>query len=118
MGFGHDLRCGQIDESKVGPGLCKNGCGKANAKGKDSKGRSLDTCCRGCALGLDHDAKCGADAATEAVRSVGSGACKMACGRPVAEGKTPSGKGFDTCCRDCARGRGHAAGCKEQLDLE
>ncbi|CAE8730055.1 unnamed protein product, partial [Polarella glacialis] len=32
MGFGHDLRCGQIDESKVGPGLCKNGCGKANAK--------------------------------------------------------------------------------------
>merc|ERR1711879_337398 len=64
MGFGHDLRCGTIDESKVGKGLCKNGCGRKVAKGLDAKGRQLDTCCRGCALEGPHDATCGRDMTT------------------------------------------------------
>jgi len=33
--------------------------------------------------------------------------CKFGCGRPVKEGLLPSGRPYDTCCRTCARGKGH-----------
>jgi hypothetical protein len=33
------------------------------AQGKTSKGRALDTCCRGCAKGGEHDVRCQQDAA-------------------------------------------------------
>eukprot|EP00933_Yihiella_yeosuensis_P034602 TRINITY_DN28082_c0_g1_i1.p1 TRINITY_DN28082_c0_g1~~TRINITY_DN28082_c0_g1_i1.p1 ORF type:complete len:618 (-),score=133.68 TRINITY_DN28082_c0_g1_i1:115-1968(-) len=106
LGFGHDLRCGQIDASKVGEGLCKYGCGREVSKGTDSKGRKRDTCCRGCALGFDHDPNCGKEA---------DGRCKWGCGRPVAEGTTRSGRGYDTCCRECGASKGggkHSPNCK------
>lgn len=39
------------------------------------------------------------------------GCCVRACGRPVAPGRTRSGNPFQTCCRGCALGFGHDAGC-------
>ncbi|CAJ1356330.1 unnamed protein product [Effrenium voratum] len=54
----HDVLCGKIDPTKVGPGKCKMGCSLAAARGRargneaktqgrDSSGLALDTCCRG-----------------------------------------------------------------------
>eukprot|EP00933_Yihiella_yeosuensis_P079178 TRINITY_DN9143_c2_g2_i1.p1 TRINITY_DN9143_c2_g2~~TRINITY_DN9143_c2_g2_i1.p1 ORF type:complete len:518 (+),score=121.07 TRINITY_DN9143_c2_g2_i1:57-1556(+) len=37
---------------------CKNGCGMLAAKGFTRRGNPMDTCCRGCALGGDHDRSC------------------------------------------------------------
>eukprot|EP00931_Biecheleriopsis_adriatica_P031418 TRINITY_DN18430_c0_g1_i2.p1 TRINITY_DN18430_c0_g1~~TRINITY_DN18430_c0_g1_i2.p1 ORF type:complete len:775 (+),score=154.93 TRINITY_DN18430_c0_g1_i2:30-2354(+) len=40
--------------------------------------------------------------------------CKFGCGAPVAQGRSRSGRPFDTCCRECARSRGsgrHSRGC-------
>jgi len=119
MGFGHDLRCGAIDPTKVGPGLCKNGCGRPVAPGRDAKGRPLMTCCRGCALGKDHDATCGRSedspkpGLSRSSRSTVGAKCKMGCGRDVAPADA-RGRRFDTCCRPCAQGRGHAADCDER----
>ncbi|CAJ1443547.1 unnamed protein product [Effrenium voratum] len=57
----HDVLCGKIDPTKVGPGKCKMGCSLAAARGRDSSGLALDTCCRGCARGEGHDEMCGQD---------------------------------------------------------
>eukprot|EP00929_Paragymnodinium_shiwhaense_P013526 TRINITY_DN121380_c0_g1_i1.p1 TRINITY_DN121380_c0_g1~~TRINITY_DN121380_c0_g1_i1.p1 ORF type:complete len:626 (-),score=131.85 TRINITY_DN121380_c0_g1_i1:149-2026(-) len=116
MGFGHDRLCQKIDPTKVGPGLCKMGCGLPTSKGRDAKGRPLTTCCRGCALGMAHDGTCGKAPICPPAASGGSpvaaGMCKVGCGRKVAPGTTKSGRGFDTCCRDCAQGTGgHSANC-------
>jgi|OM-RGC.v1.033094959 hypothetical protein len=35
------------------------GCGRKAATGLTQRGRPRDTCCRGCALGGDHDPTCG-----------------------------------------------------------
>eukprot|EP00928_Gymnodinium_smaydae_P008913 TRINITY_DN13292_c0_g1_i1.p1 TRINITY_DN13292_c0_g1~~TRINITY_DN13292_c0_g1_i1.p1 ORF type:complete len:782 (+),score=186.38 TRINITY_DN13292_c0_g1_i1:80-2347(+) len=113
MGFGHDRCCGRIDPTKVGPGLCKMGCGLPVAKGHDASGRRLTTCCRGCALGLGrHDAFCQRELPMGYPQA--DGRCKMSCGRPVAPGVTASGRKFDTCCRECAWGKGrHSPTCIE-----
>merc|ERR1712032_594070 len=42
---------------------------------------------------------------------VKAGFCRKGCGRPVAPGKTRSGKNFDTCCRGCVLGFGHDLHC-------
>lgn len=105
MGFGHDITCGKVDASKLGPGLCKMGCGRGVAKG--AGGKSFDTCCRLCAKGYGmHDVSCGVD-----TTGVGPGYCQKACGRKVAPGTTKSGKAFTTCCRGCAMGKGHSPDC-------
>lgn len=112
MGFGHDLHCGNIDPELLGPGKCRNGCGRPVNPGKTVAGRPYATCCRGCVHGK-HDATCG-----EARRSASDleaghdqGMCKMGCGRKVAEPKDD--RKFRTCCRGCASGLGHSAGCVE-----
>lgn len=100
MGFGHDAHCGKVDASKLGPGLCKMGCGRGVAKG--SGGKVFDTCCRRCAKGYGmHDASCGVDTS-----KIGPGMCQKGCGRPVAPGLTKSGKPYTTCCYGCATGKG------------
>ncbi|CAE7543815.1 MLC1 [Symbiodinium natans] len=115
MGFGHDLRCGNIDASKVGPGKCKNGCGLNVAPGCDSKGRPLTTCCKGCALGMAHDRFCQKAAPSGSSRGYKPepGMCKIGCGRKVAPGTTRSGNPYDTCCRDCSTSGGatHSSSC-------
>lgn len=114
MGFGHDLRCGQVDATKVGIGLCKHGCGRKVAPGRDAKGRPLDTCCRACAMGLGyHDETCGQEAQLLATRPMCS---TEGCQRCVASGTQPSGKPWRHCCKGCALGRGHTADCEEQGD--
>ncbi|CAJ1350225.1 unnamed protein product [Effrenium voratum] len=40
------------------PPACKNSCGFKAAKGLTRSGQPLDTCCRGCARGGDHDSRC------------------------------------------------------------
>lgn len=37
---------------------CVKACGRYAATGHDAKGRTLDTCCRGCGLGGAHDDEC------------------------------------------------------------
>mmetsp|Transcript_10443 Transcript_10443/g.23648 ORF Transcript_10443/g.23648 Transcript_10443/m.23648 type:complete len:636 (+) Transcript_10443:93-2000(+) len=128
LGFGHDTTCGNIDASKLGPGLCKRGCGRRVGAGHDAKGRRLDTCCRGCALGFPHDARCqqeddtpvgslspgtfrGMSTSSLSRSSVSGSMCKKMCGRPVAPGIYRNGKGFDTCCKNCAVSNGHTPEC-------
>eukprot|EP00927_Polykrikos_kofoidii_P035530 TRINITY_DN3009_c0_g1_i1.p1 TRINITY_DN3009_c0_g1~~TRINITY_DN3009_c0_g1_i1.p1 ORF type:complete len:694 (-),score=106.10 TRINITY_DN3009_c0_g1_i1:139-2220(-) len=105
MGFGHDLHCGQVDESKLGEGLCNRGCGLKVSVGRDRRGRAFTTCCRGCAQGDEHSSNCQEEFEAE------EGKCKFLCGRNVAPGESKSGGSFDSCCRGCARGTGHSRNC-------
>jgi len=40
-------------------GLCKLGCGRPAASGRNQAGQPRNTCCRGCEKGFGHDASCG-----------------------------------------------------------
>jgi len=120
-----DLATMQLGKAKqtIEPGMCRMGCGKkardasmgigSEVLGRVSWARELmgsDTCCHRCGLGTGlHDRTCGLSIA--AIASVEAGRCKNLCGRTVAPGLTKSGKKFDTCCRDCARGVGHSKDC-------
>jgi len=76
--------------------------------GVTKKGNAFDTCCRGCALGEAHDARCGQVDS----KKVGAGMCKYGCGRRVAKGMDASGQPLDTCCRGCATGGAHDEYCQ------
>ncbi|CAJ1360213.1 unnamed protein product [Effrenium voratum] len=102
MGFGHDASCSGTDE-KIADGRCAMRCGRTAAKGSS-------TCCHRCSIGTGlHDHLCGVD--DEGREQVKAGYCKMKCHRKVAPGVTRSGKPFDTCCKECASGTGHATDC-------
>jgi len=103
-GFGHDSSCQGNIKKMTAEGMCSVGCGKKAAKGSD-------VCCHRCKIGTGfHDRHCGLD--PELLAHIAAGNCKMGCGRKVAPGKTRAGNTFDTCCRDCARGTGHAPTCQ------
>eukprot|EP00928_Gymnodinium_smaydae_P088297 TRINITY_DN72409_c0_g1_i1.p1 TRINITY_DN72409_c0_g1~~TRINITY_DN72409_c0_g1_i1.p1 ORF type:complete len:651 (+),score=121.87 TRINITY_DN72409_c0_g1_i1:180-2132(+) len=100
LGFGHDVHCG---ETEIPEGFCKQGCGR---RAKDGE----QYCCRRCGLGTPyHDRECGMDDAKRSL--VDKGLCKQGCGRKAAPGLTRSGRSFDTCCRNCAGGKGHSSKC-------
>eukprot|EP00420_Gonyaulax_spinifera_P005798 CAMPEP_0197929144 /NCGR_PEP_ID=MMETSP1439-20131203/103423_1 /TAXON_ID=66791 /ORGANISM="Gonyaulax spinifera, Strain CCMP409" /LENGTH=490 /DNA_ID=CAMNT_0043551773 /DNA_START=99 /DNA_END=1571 /DNA_ORIENTATION=+ len=66
LGFGHDLRCEEIDPALLGPRMCKNGCGRPVNPGITRRGSPFSTCCRGCTLTGTHDSTCGrADASAD-----------------------------------------------------
>lgn len=52
----------QKQESSGRP-ACKMGCGMLAADGVSRSGRPMETCCRGCAKGGDHDSRCARDPA-------------------------------------------------------
>lgn len=102
-GFGHDASCQDKKKMVMAAGMCSIGCGRKAAKGSD-------VCCHRCKIGTGfHDRHCGLD--PEVLAHIEAGNCKMGCGRRVAPGKTRSGNTFDTCCRPCALGTGHATTC-------
>lgn len=117
MGLGHDQKCcgdGGAVEKTLGPGLCRNGCGRKVNPGKTLSGRTFDTCCRGCIHGR-HDASCTKDIRRFSL-VIAPGSCRMGCGRDVA--KSRDGRAFDTCCRGCATGQAHSPLCVDAATKE
>jgi len=106
-GFGHDSSCAQariFRQATIPTGKCKQGCGRDAAPGSD-------VCCSRCSkVAGVHTADCGG-CNIKFATDVPAGLCKMACGRKVHPGATKSGKPYDTCCRQCALGKGHSASC-------
>lgn len=97
---------GTPDAKVVPEGFCLKGCGRKVAEGHAKNGKPFTTCCRGCAMGLGHDQRCGCEKA----KYKGDGLCKNGCGRKVNPGKSISGRPYETCCRGCVRGV-HDASC-------
>eukprot|EP00930_Biecheleria_cincta_P087730 TRINITY_DN76969_c0_g1_i1.p1 TRINITY_DN76969_c0_g1~~TRINITY_DN76969_c0_g1_i1.p1 ORF type:complete len:526 (-),score=127.80 TRINITY_DN76969_c0_g1_i1:257-1834(-) len=54
---------GERQQSDGARPVCKMGCGMLAADGVSRSGRPMETCCRGCAKGGDHDSRCSQDAA-------------------------------------------------------
>jgi len=91
--------------------MCMRGCGRPAAPGVTRSGRPFDTCCRGCAMGREHDVHC----QRVDPRKVGEGLCKMGCGRKVAIGHDSSGQKLETCCHGCAIGQDHDEMCGKDV---
>lgn len=94
---------------------CVKGCGRPAAAGSDARGKLFQTCCRGCAMGREHDPQC--EGPRVPSRRTLSGSfpavplCVKGCGRTAAPGIGRNGRPLGTCCRGCATGASHDETC-------